>query len=289
MRYLLLTLMLLLSSQGLAEVVAVIKAPTQVAPGDLVILDSSESKGDNQLWVVDPRAAGRYLELDKRIVFAIGTPGDYEFQLIVADKKAAIDQTKHTVRVGTSLPQPPTQPPAPPTDPVPPPSNKIVLEATQAATNAVNDPTTAAALRQALISLPEKTPEAVQKAIGDVLEKRTGNSVKVNWTDLWRVPVNKAIEDSKLPYPQAIEQVIQGLQVSTKSKITMYFREGCPDCDKWKEKDMPRLESANWDLALVEDLTQRVPYYDICINGSCVRHHGYLTMAALKTYSEQYK
>ena len=130
-KFLSIALLLLVPFQGFAEVVAIIKAPTQVNVGDLVVLDSSDSKGDNQKWVIDPRAEGRYLELEKRIVFAIGTPGVYQFQLIVADKEANIDQVKHDIQVGsitTPIP-PPINPP--PTTPVPPspPTDSSVLNA----------------------------------------------------------------------------------------------------------------------------------------------------------------
>jgi hypothetical protein len=272
-----LLLILLLPSQGNAEVVAIIKAPTQVNVGDLVVLDSSESKGDNQKWVVDTRAEGRYLELEKRIVFAIGTPGAYEFQLIVADKTAAIDQVKHIVTVGTSPPAPPV-PPAPP-GPVPP-IGGSVLDAVRKATAAVNDPITAQALRQALISLPEKTPEAVQAKIAEVLLTRNPDSQKVDWLTLWRKPVNEAIEQANLPYDQVIEQIIKGLEttnVRSVSTLIVYIRPNCPPCDKWKKEELPKIAKYDWNVEWREDQTKTTPSFEIRHNGQVRLYSEYMS------------
>lgn len=289
LRILLAAFILLLPSQGIGEVVAVIKAPTRVNIGDLVVLDSSESRGDNQIWIVDPKAEGRYLELEKRIVFAIGTAGNYEFQLIVADTSANIDQVKHVVQVGEVTappvtPAPPT-PPNPPTPPAPP-SDTSVLDAVRAATKAINDPQTAQALRQALISLPEKTPGAVQDKIAEVLLTRSPESQKKDWLELWRKPVNAAIEKAQMPYEQAVEQIIKGLETSnlrSTSTLTVITRPNCPPCEKWKVEELPKILKYDWNVEFEEDLNKTTPSFKIKHNGQQREYTGYMTYTSFCT------
>jgi len=264
-----------------APITAVIEAPDRVNIGDLVILDSSKSTGDNRLWVVDPRVEGRYLELDQRMVFAIGTPGTYTFQLIVADTKANIAQTKKNVTVGGTVVSPPPVDPVDPTDPVPPPSNQGVFKATKAATDFMADPTTAAQLRQALTSLPEKTPETVQKAIATVMLNRKDQSK--DWLSNWRVPVNFAIERSGLSYDQAIQQVIKGLDPSALSSpvtITFYTRPACPPCDLWKANELATFLSYGWNVKPETTTTRTTPAFEINLGDRKILHQGYLSFPA---------
>jgi hypothetical protein len=275
--YKLLLALLLLPSVAYGEVLAVIKAPEKANIGDLVILDSSASIGDNRLWVVDPKAEGRYLILDERIVFAIGTPGTYSFQLIVADTDAAISQVSHNVQIGGSVvPPPPTDPNPPPTEPVPVP-DRTVFKAVRAATNFVNDPPTAAQLKQALLSLPEKTPATVQAAIGDVLLKRADQTK--DWFTFWRVPVNAAIDAAKLPYAEAVKQIIEGLDANVSqsaSTIVLYVRDNCPPCDKWKNEVAPRLIALGWVIDPQDTTTKPTPSFQINTDGKTKEVAGFL-------------
>jgi hypothetical protein len=279
----LLTLLVLCQSTVLADVSAVIKAPDKANPGDLVILDSSASIGDNRLWVVDPRVEGRYLILDDRIVFAIGTPGTYTFQLIVADTTAAIAQVRHNVQIGALTspiqPPPPTDPTnPPPTEPAPPETNRTVFKAVRAATDYVNDPETAKELQQALSSLSEKTPATVQAAIGDVLLKRKDQSK--NWYDFWRVPVNAAIANSGLPYQEVVKQIIEGLDATTvqsSSYVILYVRDNCPPCEQWKSEVAPRLLALGWPIRIEKTTTLPSPSVEITTNGKTVTHQGFLS------------
>lgn len=94
------------------EVHAVISGPAQSPPGDLVVLHSTESVGDNYKWVAPPGL--QTLECSGNLAFATGKPGTYTFLLIAADKEAAIDVASHTVTVGS--------PPENPADPTPTPA-----------------------------------------------------------------------------------------------------------------------------------------------------------------------
>lgn len=282
MNKLLLALLLLIPTTALGQVKAVINAPTESNLGDLVILDSTASVGDNRLWVTDEQVAGRYLIIDERIVFAIGTPGDYTFQLIVADTNAEIDQVTHTVQVGRGQPppDPPTDPdPEPPTDPDPePPTNQAVYKAVKAATGYMNDPDTANQLRQALSSLQEKTPAAAQKAIAEVFLKRKDQSK--DWLNDWRVPVNKAIEDAKLPYEEVLKQIIAGLDPSlagSPSTVIIYVRDNCPPCELWKKIELPKLLALGWKVEEKQTATKPTPTFQIQTYGREVEIEGYLS------------
>lgn len=259
-------------------IVAVIEAPDKVSIGDLVILDGSKSTGDNHLWVVDPRVTGRFLELDDRIVFAIGTPGTYSFQLIVADKEANISQTKKNITVGGTVPPPPIDPgPNPPTDPPPPVTDQSVFKATKAATDYMNDSVTAKELHNAISALSVKTPETVQVATGEVFFKRKDQSK--NWLTNWRVPINMAIERSGLPYPQAIDQVLKGLSdtsIASDSTIVFYTRENCPPCEQWKTNEAPLFLSYGWAIRPERTTTKPTPTFEIRFDGRTILHQGYL-------------
>jgi hypothetical protein len=310
MRFLL-ALLLLLPSLAIAQPMAIIDAPSTVNVGDLVIIDGGKSTGDNHLWVVDERAQGRFLEIpaDRRVVFAIGTPGKYSFQLIIADTSAGISQAIHYIQVGgvvqpPPVVDPPVDPPKPPVEPPAPPQTAIT-EVSRRGVIALNDAATAAALRDALTRVVQAPPttierqrSAVQDAIGNVLLGREGVSREKDWLNEWRIPVNaeidKTVNDDN--YIALIKQVIAGFDGVAKSpetpkpepsSIKMYTRDGCKYCDDWRRLELPRVKSQGWIVKEVLDLTNAVPYYDICINGRCIRHQGYLSMAALKAIVDE--
>jgi len=312
MRFLL-ALLLLLPSLAIAQPLAIIDAPSTVNVGDLVIIDGGKSTGDNHLWVVDERAQGRFLEIpaDRRVVFAIGTPGKYSFQLIIADTSAGISQAIHYIQVGGVVqpppvvdPKPPIEEPKPPVEPPAPPATAIT-EVSRRGVIALNDAATAAALRDALTQVVQAPPttierqrSAVQDAIGNVLLARQGVSREKDWLNEWRIPVNaeidKTVNDDN--YIALIKQVIAGFDGVAKSpetpkpepsSIKMYTRDGCKYCDDWRRLELPRVKSQGWIVKEALDLTNAVPYYDICINGRCIRHQGYLSMAALKAIVDE--
>lgn len=308
--------LLLIPSLVIAQPMAVIDAPDTVNVGDLVIIDGGKSTGVNHIWVIDERAQGRFLEIpaDRRIVFAIGSPGKYSFQLIVADTSAGISQAIHYVQVG-GVTLPPVQPPQPPIVepgpepelPTPPLPENEVADASRRGVVALADPATANAMKTALEAIVRNPPtiidrqrSAVQDAIAGVLLARQGVSREKDWLNEWRIPVNteidKVVTDGN--YIAMIEQVIRGfdgvsssptppakpIDTPNVSSIKMFTRDECKFCSDWKAIEMPRLKSQGWKVSEVTDDHNAVPYFDICIDGRCVRHQGYLTMAQLKTY-----
>lgn len=285
----LLTFFLLLPSLALAEVTAVINAPDKVNIGDLVVLDSSESKGDNKLWVIDPKAEGRYLKLEHQIVFAIGTPGVYEFQLIVADKEANIGQVKHRVTVGPPVVIPPTPTPTDPPPVNPPVGNNKVRNAVRAATAAVNDPPTAQAMRQALINLTDKSQESVKAEIAKVLFARGPESKNKSWDTLWREPVDKAIIEAKLPFPETVRQIIEGLSSSSPAdakslvRLTIFTKDNCPPCEQWKREQLPKIPIPEWEIVWKTDPAKPAPSFHICFGENCREIEGYASFETLNS------
>jgi hypothetical protein len=168
------------------------------------------------------------------------------------------------------------------------------------------DPATANAMKTALEAIVRNPPttierqrSAVQDAIAGVLLTRQGASREKDWLNEWRIPVNAAIDKvvTDETYIAMIEQVIRGLDALKESpnkpiespkvsSIKMFTRDECKFCRDWKASEMPRLKSQGWKVLEVTDDLNAVPYFDICIDGRCVRHHGYLSMAQLKTYVE---
>lgn len=122
---------IILAQQKASEVVAVIDGPAQSDPGDLIILDGSDSIGvDAAKWVLASQPPGvdksrSLLAVDggMRAVFASGTSGQYKFLLSVAgvvEGKAQLSIATHVLTIGTPTPGP--QPPGPqPPGPTPPP------------------------------------------------------------------------------------------------------------------------------------------------------------------------
>lgn len=124
---------LLLCAVCQAQATAVIEGPTQVSPGDLVILDASQSVCDTQVWLL-ATGSKSFLPVDggKRCVFASGQPGEYVFILSTARSELKQDSAgeytasstiavaRHTVTVAGPHPTPTPPTPVPPPEPTPP-------------------------------------------------------------------------------------------------------------------------------------------------------------------------
>lgn len=118
---------------------AVITGPDRVNPGDLVVLDGSESLADDREWIlVNSDKQFLSFENDRKLVFASGTPGDYVFILAVSLSDAngsAVSVAQHVVTVGN--PTPPPDPPGPGPGPDPPAPEPDLTEIGKAAKAAV--------------------------------------------------------------------------------------------------------------------------------------------------------
>lgn len=123
MRTLACCLLLLWPAALFAQANAVITGPDRVQPGDLVVLDGSESLADDREWIlVNSNKQFLAFENDQKLVFASGDPGEYTFILAVSLSDAggsAVSVAQHVVTVGQ--PPKPPDPPGPGPDPEPEP------------------------------------------------------------------------------------------------------------------------------------------------------------------------
>lgn len=189
----------------LAQPEAKIVGPKQAPAGELVVLSSTGSTGDNLVWVrpdsIQTVQAGCTL-LDTQIFFSTTRPGNYEFWLIAADKEARISYARHTVEVTGSIVQPPPVNPDPEQPPEQPnPAKWLKLqEASKANADKINDAATRSRLKSSIAAtilsidskcdagqcptVSEAKTQALQ-AIEGVLLSRTGASARIDWVP-WR-------------------------------------------------------------------------------------------------------
>lgn len=195
--------LLIISGGLLAQPVAKIVGPTQAPAGELVVLSSQGSTGDNLVWVrpetIQSALVGCTV-LDTQVFFSTTKVGKYEFMLIAADKEAKISYVRHTVEIkaggGGS---PPTDPPV---DPQPPNPAKWagLVDISKQSAERLNDPPTRARLKSSIAATivgiqsrceanqcPTLTEAKalVLTAIESVLLGRTGASTQIDWT-AWR-------------------------------------------------------------------------------------------------------
>lgn len=224
-------ILLILCGSVLGQVSAVIEAPDKALPGELVVLSSKKSTGDNHKWITPEgisTAQAGCTAIDSQIFFATPNKGSYTFYLVVTDKTAAIDFAKHTVVIGDGT-STPIDPP-----PVNPPVGDFskLTELSKANSLKLNDPMTRASLAgslrqvttqmkiqcannqcptlQGAQTLFVKTLEAV------LLSRPKGPSRDANWEEGWRIPNAKWIMDAKITtvdrYLNACEAIAKGLE-----------------------------------------------------------------------------
>lgn len=95
------------------DVKAVINGPNNANAGDLVVLTTTGSTGDNFLWILPESLQVLTCDANQQLAFASGKEGTFSFTLIAADKTAAIDYITHTIVIGKTLPPVPDPIPTP--------------------------------------------------------------------------------------------------------------------------------------------------------------------------------
>lgn len=218
-------------SIAFAQVEAIIVAPDKALPGELVVLNSSKSKGDNHKWITPEgisTAQAGCTAIDSQVFFATPRAGSYTFYLIVSDKSASIDYAKHTVVIGdSSSPKPdPEQPPTQPGD------FAKLTQISRANSLALNDPKTRASLLASLKPVVAQLKSlcdanqcptlaaAQSRFIGTMeavlLARPRGESRDANWEEVWRLPNAKFISDSKITSVakgiEAYDAIVKGLE-----------------------------------------------------------------------------
>lgn len=200
------TAVLVLTGSIFAQPSAKIIGPTQSPPGEMVVLSSTGSTGDNLKWVkpegLQTLQVGCSL-LDTQVVFATTKPGAYKFMLIVADKEARIDYVEHTVTIGGTVQPPPVDPgdpiKPPPVDPSPTKWTSL-QNASKTSADRMNDSSTRSKLKAAIAAVAldiagrcelgqcptvEAAKDQVKRSIEQTLLARTGQSAQLDWTQ-WR-------------------------------------------------------------------------------------------------------
>lgn len=222
---------LLLCGSALGQVQAVIEAPEKAMPGELVVLNSSKSKGDNHKWITPEgisTAQAGCTAIDSQVFFATPRVGSYTFYLIVSDKTAAIDYAKHTVVIGN-----PTAPEPPPELPTDPPSQFGKLtELSKANSLKLNDTATRTSLVLALKrtvsqmramcsnnqcpTLQGAQSLFVQSIENVLLSRPRGPSRDADWENVWRMPNARFIAELKITtvakYLDACDAIVKGLE-----------------------------------------------------------------------------
>lgn len=221
----------LLCGSVFGQVEAVIDAPDKAMPGELVVLNSSKSKGDNHKWITPEGISTAQAGCDaisSQVFFATPRAGSYTFYLIVADKTAAIDYAKHTVVIGDPVaPQPPPDIPGDP-----PAEFSKLTELSKANSQKLNDAATRVNLALSLkLTVSQMrsmcsnnqcpTLQGAQslfvKSIESVLLSRPrGPSRDSNWEEVWRIPNARFIAEAKIAtvakYLDACDAIVKGLE-----------------------------------------------------------------------------
>lgn len=230
-QYLLATaFVLLVAVTALGQTSAVIEGPASALPGELVVLNSSKSIGDNHKWITPDglsTAQAGCNAIDSQVFFATPKAGKYEFILIVTDTKASIEFARHTVEIKIpNAPEPP--PPLPPANPG---RFEQLKDLSQRNASTLNDAPTrkvlAMAIRQSHTALKTQceagtcptlagAQAVVQRTIEAALLARTGNSRNVDWLGGWRIPNNQLMSQlaitSVTDYLEAINAICMGLE-----------------------------------------------------------------------------
>jgi hypothetical protein len=227
-------LWLFLCGSVFGQASAVIEGPEKALPGELVVLNSFKSSGENYKWIAPEgisTAQAGCTGIESQIFFATPRTGSYTFLLIVTDKTAAIEYARHTVVIGNPIaPEPPPELPTDP--PVTNPGDFAKLtQLGKDNANRLNDAATktslAKSLRQVVNAMKSEcanmrcpTLQSAQsrfvKAIEDTLLQRQGSSRNVNWEEGWRVPNAKYLATqtftSSAKYLEACEAITKGLE-----------------------------------------------------------------------------
>lgn len=232
-----LALWLLLATSLFAQTKAVIDGPDTALPGELVVLNSDKSSGDNHKWITPDGISTAQAGCDSiksQVFFATPRPGKYTFILIVTDKEANIEYDSHTVEIKSASPDPKPvdPPPTDPTDPPPPPTALQQLEKLSRDNSLrLNDEPTRRALlvsmqsaiddinaKCAVMQCPTlpAAQKQIQTAIESVLLQRKGSSRDALWLDGWRVPNNQLMASIKIEsskqYAVAVQAIANGLK-----------------------------------------------------------------------------
>ena len=228
-------LLLALGSLLVTPPVAVIVGPERGNPGDLIVLDATQSRDAVGFAWVLADGDKTFLEVDngRKVVFATGTSGRYTFVLVAAnaqaDGKPQVAVARHVLTVGEPSPNPTPNPPGPQPDPLPPGKYGLASFTRDAATGvslaAVERVRTAAALANSFDSIASTIAAGAIKTPSDVIAATQANNITAlgsardawrPWAETLRVKLNALSDAGQLAsleeYVTAWREISTGLR-----------------------------------------------------------------------------
>lgn len=192
---------------------AVLEGPDTALAGDLVIVSWGKSTGDAFSLITPESLDGKLLinTTDKQLGFSTRVAADYTFMMIAVNSNLDIVHKSKTIRITSGIPPPvvpPITPPGPITPPITPPPVSgwdDIKQVSAAGAQAINDPTTARKLAESITDIvpvlaaaPNMTEAAKISSfeVERVLMLRTGDSLKKNWREQWRIPINNKLNEA---------------------------------------------------------------------------------------------
>jgi hypothetical protein len=157
----------------------------------------------------------------------------------------------------------------------------------------LNDPPTAKALVEVLDALSDagesldELRSMVKSAVDGVFLARTGESRDADWLNVWRVPVNEAVDSETLArYRVSLRALADGIRQSFGGdppdpepapgarKILMETRSGCGYCERWIQKVQPVVERMGFDIEYAIS-TGAVPVFHVTVGSRSATLKGY--------------
>lgn len=215
-----------------AQVKAVVDGPKEANPGDLVVLDATDSVGTVYAWTLLQNRVCLPVDGGKRCVFASGTPGVYVFVLSVAGQdsagKVAIDVAKHSVQIGDNPgpgPTPDPNPPDPGPDPTPEPdltgTAKVVYDAAMLIDSSQRTAEAKAfarvfrAVASKAAGLTSMTPQEMFAETVKEISQKIGRQTMVKWDSwetAWAAEMRKSAGSTRETHIKAWLDTADGLE-----------------------------------------------------------------------------
>ncbi len=236
-------LLIALGSLLVTPPVAVIVGPDRGNPGDLIVLDATQSRDAVGFAWVLADGDKTFLEVDngRKVVFATGTAGRYTFVLVAAnaqaDGKPLVAVARHVLTVGDPQPNPNPpgpnppgpNPPGPQPEPLPPGKYGLAAFSRDAAAGvqlaAAERVRTAAALAGSFDSIASTIAAGAIKTPADAIAATQANNITVlgstrdawrPWAEALRVRLNSLSEAGQLTgmddYITAWREISTGLR-----------------------------------------------------------------------------
>lgn len=206
-----------------------ISGPSEVEPGQLVVLTVVGEGAKSYLWIPDA-ALGQVLQCNPETI-GLASPriGVHKILVVASNETGEMDFSTHVLTIKkpdepVPEPKPDPNPDDPPPNPEPPTSFQKIYDLSKAGAIKLNDGQTARDLQHNLNRILPNLVKAnsvddakkeVSRTIENVLLLRSGQSRFVQWAEDWRKPIiaelNKLTFKSTQDYSNAVKAMIDGL------------------------------------------------------------------------------